>query len=102
MVGNNKLPLNKAIENLTWKGGCVDVALYLMSHGCPGSNEDRIKLLCGACKHGKLDVVKELVEQHHIVPSGKYSTLAIVCRVHVLFAVCNLPAAICIIVKSMR
>ena len=74
MVGNNKLPLNKAIENLTWKGGCVEVALYLMNHGCPGSDEDRAKLLCGACKHGKLDVVKEMVEQHHIVPSGEHST----------------------------
>ena len=56
-----------------WNGDYVDVALYLMNHGCSGNNKDRAKLLCGACEHGKLDVVKELVEQHHIVPSGKHS-----------------------------
>ena len=62
------------MANLSRRAGCVDVALYLMNHGCSGNDEDRAKLLCGACEHGKLDVVKELVEQHHTVPSGKYST----------------------------
>ena len=62
------------MANLSRRAGCVDVALYLMNYGCPSKNEVRAKLLCGACKHGKLEVVKELVEQHHIVPSGKYST----------------------------
>ena len=71
---NNESPLDMAMANLSWTAGCVDVALYLMNHGCPSNNEDRAKLLCGACEHGKLDVVKELVEQHHIVPSGKFFT----------------------------
>ena len=57
-----------------WREGCVDVALYLLNHGCDGNDKDKAKLLCGACEHGKLDVVKELVEQHHIIPSGEHST----------------------------
>ena len=59
--------------NLSRREGCIDVALYLLNHGC-GNDENKAKLLCGACEHGKLDVVKELVEQHHIIPSGKHST----------------------------
>ena len=59
--------------NLSMRGGCVDVALYLLNRGCHGNDEDKAKLLCAACEHGKVDVVKELVEQHHITPSGKHS-----------------------------
>ncbi len=44
-----------------------DVAVYLVNRGC-GSDE---KLLCAACKHGKLDVVKELVEQHQVDPNSE-------------------------------
>ncbi len=47
-----------------------DVALYLVNHGC-GSDENKAKLLCEACKHGELDVVKELVEQHKVDPKGE-------------------------------
>ena len=75
MDDNNESPLDKALGNLSsWRegSGCVDVARYLLNHGC-GNDEDKAKLLCGACEHGKLDVVKELVEQHHINPSGKHS-----------------------------
>ena len=71
--GNNESPLDKAMGNLFWREGCVDVGLYLINNGC-GNNSTRAKLLCGACKRGRLDVVKELVEQHHIIPSGKHST----------------------------
>ena len=73
MDDNNESPLDKAMANLSRGEGFVDVALYLMNRGCPSNNEDRAKLLSGACKHGKLDAVKELVEQHHIIPSGEYS-----------------------------
>ena len=59
--------------NLSRRGGCVDVALYLLNHGCQSNDQDKSKLLCGACEHGKLDVVEELVEQHHIIPSGEHS-----------------------------
>ncbi len=48
----------------------VDVALYLVNHGS-GSDENKAKLLCRACYWGKLDVVKELVEQHKVDPKGE-------------------------------
>ena len=75
--GNNESPLDMAMGNLSRREGCVDVALYLLNHGCHNNDEDKAKLLCFACKHGKLDVVKELVEQHHINPSGEHSWTAI-------------------------
>ncbi len=50
--------------------GCVDVALYLMSRGCGGS-EEKVKLLCEACYWGKLGVVKELVEEHQVDPKSE-------------------------------
>ena len=49
----------------------VDVAHYLMNHGCTCSDEDKVKLLCKACSCGNLDVVKELVEQHKVDPNGE-------------------------------
>ena len=73
MKDKNESPLDKAMRNLSSRESCFDVALYLLNHGC-GNDKDRANLLCSACKHSKLDVVKELVEQHHVIPSGKYST----------------------------
>ncbi|XP_064397861.1 uncharacterized protein LOC135344563 isoform X2 [Halichondria panicea] len=61
-------PLDRALEHL-YNDNCVDVALYLMSRGC-GCDEDKAKLLCGVCRSGKLDVVKELVEQHQVDPKN--------------------------------
>ena len=51
--------------------GAVDIALYLMNRGGTCSDEDKVKLLCEACYWGKLDVVKELVEQHKVDPNGE-------------------------------
>ena len=48
--------------------GCVDTAYYLISRGC-GGDKERGKLLCGACRHGNLDIVKELVEQQKVDPN---------------------------------
>ena len=59
--------------NLSRGESYFNVVLYLMNHGC-GNDEDKKRLLCGACEHGKLDVVKELVEHHHIIPTGKHCT----------------------------
>ena len=39
-----------------------DVALYLVSHGC-GGDQEKIRVLCGACYWGYLDVVTKLVEE---------------------------------------
>ena len=55
---------------------CIDVALYLINHGC-GDDEEKDKLLCGACCRGKLDVVKELVEKHDRDPKGECCVLTI-------------------------
>ena len=50
-------------------GDELDIALYLISHGC-GSDKDKGKLLITACRSGELKVVKELVEQHNVNPKG--------------------------------
>ena len=47
----------------------VDVALYLINHGC-GDDQDKAKLLCEACGQNRLDIVKELVEDHGLDPNG--------------------------------
>ncbi len=56
--------------DIALKDDCVDVALYLISRGC-GGDEDKAKLLCEACQWGKLDVVKELVEQYKVDPKSE-------------------------------
>ena len=63
------MPLNFAI--MFKDNDCIDIALYLMNRGCTCSDEDKAKLLCEACSWGKLDVVKELVEQHKVDPNGE-------------------------------
>ena len=47
----------------------VDLALSLINRGC-GSEKDKGNLLCVACCMSKLDIVKELVEQHKVEPKG--------------------------------
>ncbi len=65
-------PLDSALEGLYENDEQCDIALYLVNRGC-GSDEDKAKLLCEACKHGQLDIVKELVEQHNVDPKGELS-----------------------------
>ncbi len=69
--GEGESPLDRALEDLHYED-CMDVALYLMSRGCACGDEDKARLLCVACDHGKLGVVKELVEQYKVDPSSKY------------------------------
>ena len=56
-------PLDRTLEY-----GHVDVPYYLFHLGY-GDDKNRVKLLCNASRHGKLDVVQELVEQHKVDPS---------------------------------
>ena len=65
-------PLDITLEDLydVSSVGCMGVALYLMSRGC-GSDEDKSKLLCAACYHGNLSVVKDLVELHKVDPKSE-------------------------------
>ncbi len=53
----------------------VDVALYLMSHGCACADEAKAMLLCVACLYGMLGVVKELVEQFKVDPKSECDDL---------------------------
>ena len=61
------------MEN-AYNKGCPEVAHYLMRHGCDGDKKTRIKLLCGACRRGKLDIVKDLVEQQTLDPRSESFT----------------------------
>ena len=49
----------------------LNMALVLINHGVD-DQQDKARLLCEACYWGRLDVVKELVEQHNLDPSGEY------------------------------
>ena len=69
---NGRSPLDSTLDGNDPFGSCVDVALYLINHGCGGAN-DRNKLMTRACESGKPDVVKELVEQHKVDPNGEFS-----------------------------
>ncbi len=60
-------PLDNAVNN---DDGHVDVALYLMSRGCDG-DEVKAKLLCRACRSGRLGVVKEVVEHYKVDPKSE-------------------------------
>ena len=64
-------PLDRAMENVFSSKGCLGVAQYLMSHGFDSDKETLAKLLCGACRWGKLAIVKDLVEQHKLDPKSE-------------------------------
>ena len=68
-------PLDQLLEYLH-TDHCIDVALYLINHGC-GDDKDKDKLLCQACMTDNLNVVKELVEKHDRDPKGECCVLTI-------------------------
>ena len=49
-----------------------EIPLYLINRGCAIDEQDKVKLLCEACKYRSFDVVRELVEQHSVDPNGEY------------------------------
>ena len=67
--GRGQSPLDLALKEM-YDDYCIDVALYLINRGC-GDDEDKNKLLCGSCQFGRLDVVKELVEEHNCDSKGE-------------------------------
>ena len=71
--------MDRALHNLHTFGGRIDVGLYLLNIGC-GNEDDKAKLLFGACQWGRLDVVKELVEKHKLDPSGMLNAATLVCN----------------------
>ena len=70
--GEGSTPLDTALTWIHSFDGCGDVALYLINRGC-GTGNHLARLLCGACSLGRLDVVKELVEQHKVDPNSEWS-----------------------------
>ena len=66
---NGESPLDKALGPYSKH---FDIALYLINNGY-GNKQDKAKLLCQGCSSGKLDVVKEIVEQHKIDLNGEQS-----------------------------
>ena len=67
---DGKSPLDKALDK-GYSDHC-DVALYLINNGY-GNEQDKAKLLCKGCSSGNLDVVRELIEQHKVDPTGKHT-----------------------------
>ena len=63
-------PLDCALEKMYEIEGCVDTVHYLIGRGC-GGDKERGQLLWGACRHGNLVMVKELVEQHKVDPNSE-------------------------------
>ena len=54
----------------TYAFGHFDFVVYLISHGC-GDDAERVIVLVHACHQGRLDVVKELVEQYKVDPNSE-------------------------------
>ena len=75
------LPLERAMENVYTNKGCPEVAHYLMRHGCDSNKKTITELLCGACTRGKLNIVKDLVEQHKLDPNSEFHWLISYCTV---------------------
>ena len=67
-----KSPLDRTMEGVYYDEGCPEVAHYLMSCGCCSDEKTLTELLCGACRRGKLSIVKELVEQHNLDPNSEF------------------------------
>ena len=63
-------PLDRAINNM-YKKVYPEVALYLMNKGCETDKETLTKLLLEVCRTSKLEMVKELIEQHKLDPKSE-------------------------------
>ena len=67
-------PLDRVLKDVDYKDDLeyrLDLCLYLIKHGCCGDEGIMVKLMCEACYWGRLDMVKELVEQHKVDPKGE-------------------------------
>ena len=49
----------------------TEVERHLREYGCTVDDGDKDRLLVGACKAGRLDVMKELIEDHNCDPTSK-------------------------------
>ena len=67
---SGKSPLDITLANIYEKKAFFDITDYLVKHGCH-SDDVQLKLLCGACMWGNLEIVKELVGQLKVNPNGE-------------------------------
>ena len=69
-------PLDLALINLYayHDYGQINVALYLMNRG-HGGDKNKARLLFKACEHGRMDVVKKLIEEFKVDPTGIKRTI---------------------------
>ena len=49
----------------------TEVERYLRDHGCTVVDGDKDQILVRACEAGRLDVMKELIEDHGCDPTSK-------------------------------
>ena len=70
-------PLNIALEcaNTSYRSGGVDIAEYLIMNCSCGGEVEKKELLCRACFHGKLNLVKKIIEKHKVHPNGEYNII---------------------------
>ena len=67
---SDKSPLDITLNKIYNKKDFFDIADYLVKHGCH-SDDLEVKLLCGACRWGNLEMVKELAGQLKVKPNGE-------------------------------
>ena len=68
-----RTPMASIVENSHTADHCYcncEVGLFLVNQGY-GSDQDKARLLSFACGCGKIDIVKGLVEQHKVDPTGE-------------------------------
>ena len=66
---NGRSSLDLALNSFGPRDDLLDLPLYLINSGY-GDMEKKAELLFRGCYYGKLDVVKEMVEQHNVDPKG--------------------------------
>ena len=64
--GDEDSPLDEVVEM-----GYSDRMFHLVNHGC-GNSKFKDAAIIKACKYGRLEIVKELVEQHKVNPKGNH------------------------------
>ena len=81
-------PLDITLSKVYKKKDFFEVANYLVKHGCH-SDDLEVKLLCGACRWGNLEMVKELAGQLKVKPNGELLSYSKVYAHNSAVSICN-------------
>ena len=68
--GSEKSPLDISLASIYENKNFFDITNYLVKHGCHRDDVE-VELLCGACRWGNFEMVKELAEQLQAEPNGE-------------------------------